>query len=115
MSDSTKFVCQALIALDGVGEERCNVRLATLSKSCCPIHETAYNKSYKEYKAASALADSLRIHARIRRSEVNRLPTKSIRLHLDGIGEFLQAIEQEMHLRREHGHRFFVEGTRCII
>ncbi|KAI0641390.1 hypothetical protein C8Q79DRAFT_308221 [Trametes meyenii] len=109
MSDTTQPMCQALIDPDGTGGERCYARLATFSKPCCPIHKTAYNKSYQAYKAASTLADSLRVHARIRRSEVNRLSTKSIRLHLDGIGRYLQAVEQELRLRGEHDHRFFIE------
>ncbi|KAI9062072.1 hypothetical protein FKP32DRAFT_1574871, partial [Trametes sanguinea] len=113
MANDTSHFCQAL--LDPVRRERCLAPLAHPRKLCCKAHESELDASYAEYKAAGRQADKLRVYAQLKRSKVHALDIAMVEFHLDGLRDYVEALEREIRLRVAHADRFFVvadEGHR---
>ncbi|KAI0641392.1 hypothetical protein C8Q79DRAFT_307917 [Trametes meyenii] len=109
MTGDLKLVCQALVEPDGPSEGRCGGRLASPARFCCPAHENAYDASHAKYKAAAAQVDALRKYAELQQNAVRRLTRRTAEAHLEGLVKFINAVEREVHLRKEHDRRFFIE------
>ncbi|KAI0667229.1 hypothetical protein C8Q78DRAFT_994274 [Trametes maxima] len=109
MTGGLKLVCQALVEPDGPGEERCGGHIANPARFCCPAHERAYDTSHTKYKAAGTHVDALRRYAELPQNAVRRITRRTAEVHLEGLVEFINAVEREVRLRKEHDRRFFIE------
>ncbi|OSD05069.1 hypothetical protein PYCCODRAFT_1282071 [Trametes coccinea BRFM310] len=113
MTSNTSRVCQTL--LDPARNERCRAPIAHPRKLCCEAHEGELDASYSEYKAAASHADKLRLYAQLKRSKVHALDAAMVDFHIDGLHDYVEALEREIRLRVAHGQKFFLvvdEGHR---
>ncbi|KAI0331810.1 hypothetical protein GY45DRAFT_1321916 [Cubamyces sp. BRFM 1775] len=101
-------LCQALV-MSGNDYERCLTPVAHPSKRCCAVHLPQLDASYHEYKAAGSRADQLRaVYAQKRCSEVARLDPALVEFYGNGVRDYIDAVELELRLRREHDMRFYL-------
>ncbi|CDO71056.1 hypothetical protein BN946_scf184844.g60 [Trametes cinnabarina] len=107
MSRRTIHRCHALT--DPSKDQRCFASIPHSHKICCEAHEDELNESYAEYKTASHRANNLRFFAQLKRSEVSGLNPTMVDFHIEGLRDYVEALEREIQLRSEHAARFFVK------
>ncbi|KAI0693536.1 hypothetical protein C8T65DRAFT_64201 [Cerioporus squamosus] len=100
---SSPRLCQRLVDV----HTRCNAPIAR--RHVCKAHIQAYEESHERYKDAANDARALSASARLKRSEVGQLGRAEVEDRIVDIGAYIDALEREKLLRKEHDWTFVGE------
>ncbi|KAI0765882.1 hypothetical protein BD413DRAFT_615418 [Trametes elegans] len=107
MPSTPRRMCKTLRTPDG---PRCLAPLPPSARICCDTHSPDFDASYAEYKTAARAADAQRVYAQLERSAVPWIDVAIIDFYLDGIRNYVDAVNIELRLFKEHEVQFFVNG-----
>ncbi|KAI1784161.1 hypothetical protein LXA43DRAFT_244143 [Ganoderma leucocontextum] len=102
MPTANPFICRTLLS---DGQTRCSAFVKPGRQSCLK-HTSAYDASYERYKHAENAAKDLRAAAQTKRGDVHTLPSEEIEPRIKSVRAYIEALELESRLRREHDGRF---------